>query len=179
MPLNQIKKYSDLLEIMHLNDYGRLASLRAIYDRDIQDNENLAFQTKIIRPIKKDGQPSFDTVFNHLIKEEIEIEEEDGKIVKKRVFEKDRAQRLHWVRFHIELKKTAGMEIFSTEERDIKKRKNVFRTYIYDLQQQYVVILEPQNSGMDYYLLSAYYLNKSWAAKNMLKKMKKRLPTVL
>jgi hypothetical protein len=178
MPLNQIKKYSDLLEIMHLNEYQRIVSLRAIYDRDIQENEKLAFQTKIIRPIKKDGQPSFDTVFNHLIKEVEEVEE-NGKKIKKRVFEKDRAQRLHWVRFHIELTKKSGVEIFSTEERDIVKRKNVFRTYIYDTEQEYVVILEPQNSGLDYYLLSAYYLNKSWATKNMLKKMKKKLPSVL
>jgi hypothetical protein len=178
MPLNQIKKYSDLLEIMHLNEYQRIESLRFIYDRDIQENEKLAFQTKIIRPIKKDGQPSFDTVFNHLIKEVEEVEE-NGKKIKKRVFEKDRAQRLHWVRFHIELTKKSGVEIFSTEERDIVKRKNVFRTYIYDTEQEYVVILEPQNSGLDYYLLSAYYLNKSWATKNMLKKMKKKLPSVL
>ena len=36
-----------------------------------------------------------------------------------------------------------------------------------------------RDSGLDYYLLSAYYLNKSWATKNMLKKMKNKLPTVL
>lgn len=178
MPLNQLKKYPDLLDIMSLNEYQRMQSLRLIYDRDIQDNENLTLLKKVIRPIKIDGKPSFDTVFNHLIKEESEFEE-DGKIVKRRIFEKDRAQRLHWVKYQIELNKKAGIEVFSTEERDAAKRKNVFRTYIYDIEREYVVILEPQNSGRDYYLLSAYYLNKSWAPKSMRNKMKKKLPDIL
>lgn len=180
MPLNLIKKYPDLLEIMHLNEYDRLKSLRPIFDRDIQNDEKLAFQTKIIRPIKEDGQASFDTVFNHLIKKDVEVvDEATGKKFKRRVFEKDRAQRLHWVKFHLELKKKTNVEVFSTKERDTRKRKDVFRTYIYDTEQEYIVVLEPQNSGLDYYLLSAYHLNESWAPKNMRKKMKQKLPTIL
>ncbi|ALU75569.1 hypothetical protein F7642_01345 [Tenacibaculum finnmarkense genomovar ulcerans] len=180
MPLNLIKKYPNLLEIMHLNEYDRLQSLRPIFNRDIQDNEKLAFQTKIIRPIKKDGEATFETVFNHLIKENVlVVDQATGKKIKRRVFEKDRAQRLHWVKFHLELKKTANVEVFSTKERDNRKRKDVFRTYIYDTEQQYIVVLEPQNSGLDYYLLSAYHLNEDWAPKNMRKKMKKKLPTIL
>ncbi|WP_275314959.1 hypothetical protein [Tenacibaculum bernardetii] len=180
MPFNLIKKYPHLLEIMHLDEYARTKSLRLIFDRDIQDNEKLAFQTKIIRPVKKDGQASFDTVFNHLIKEDVEeVDEATGKKFKRRIFEKDRAQRLHWVKFHLELKKKTNVEVFSTKERDTKKRKDVFRTYIYDTEQEYIVVLEPQNSGLDYYLLSAYHLNKDWAPKNMRKKMKRKLSTVL
>ena len=41
----------------------------------------------------------------------------------------------------------------------VKFYEDMFGHCFYDLQQQYVVILEPQNSGLDYYLLSAYYLN--------------------
>lgn len=179
MPFNLSKKYPALLEIMHYNEYDRTKSLRLIFNRDIQNNEKLALQGKIIRPIKKDGQASFDTVFNHLIKKETIVDDGNGKKIKRRVFEKDRAQRLHWVKYHIDLTKKTNVEVFSLIERDKKQRKDVPRTYIYDTEQEYVIVLEPQNSKRDYYLLSAYHLNESWAPKNMKKKLKKKLPVVL
>lgn len=179
MPHNLTKRYSGLLEILHLNVYNRTKSLRLIFDRDIQDNENLSFLTKVIRPTRIDGQASFETVFNHLIKKEIVEIDEFGKKLKKREFEFHRAQRLHWIKYHIEQKKKTNVEVFSTIERDKKKRKDVNRTYIYDIDQEYVIVLEPQNSGLDYYLLSAYYLNESWAPGNMKKKLNNKLPNVL
>jgi hypothetical protein len=175
---NLIVKYSKLLEIMHLNEFDRKESLRSIFNRDIQENADLKFLEKVIRPLKIDGQPSMETLFNHLIKEEIEEPDENGNVIKKRIFEKDRSMRLHWVRFHLDKNKTENVEIFSVIERDQKKRKDVTRTYVYDLEQEYVVVLEPQNSAKDYYLLTAYHLNKDWSPKSMKKKMKNKLPDV-
>ena len=43
---------------------------------------------------------------------------------------------------------------------------------------KYVVVLEPQKSEQDYYLLTAYHLNKNWAVKQMKKKIKKKLSEV-
>lgn len=178
MSFNLVKTYADLLEIMHLNEPQRVDILRLIFNRDIKDNETLKLLGKIIRPIKKDGESSFETVFNHLIKEEIDVKDDDGRKYTKRVFEKDRAQRLHWIKYHLD-KLRSDVEVFSLIERDKKKRVDVERTYVYDLKQEYVIVLQPQNSGMDYYLLSAYYLNQSWAPKNMKKKLKNKLPHVL
>lgn len=72
---------------------------------------------------------------------------------------------------------TLSIEIFSTEERINGKKK--YRTYIYNLTQKYVVVLEPQRSKTDYYLLSAYYLNKHYGEKKMKKKMKSKLKDIL
>ena len=84
----------------------------------------------------------------------------------------NRSQRLHWVKFHIDECLDKEVEFFSKEER--VKGKNVFRTYIYDKKQKYVVVLQPQRSGTDYYLLSAYYLNRSYGEKIMKKKLRSK-----
>ena len=68
------------------------------------------------------------------------------------------------------------MEVFSIEER-INGRIKI-RTYIYDIDEKYVITLEPQRSGRDYYLITAYYFNKPWALKQIKKKMRKRLAVV-
>ena len=39
MPFNLLKKYPELLEILHLGDKERKASLYRVYRRDIEDNE--------------------------------------------------------------------------------------------------------------------------------------------
>ena len=88
----------------------------------------------------------------------------------------DRSQRLHWIKYHIDENRRENMEIFSIEER--ADRGNVIRTYIYDIDQKYVIVLEPQRSGRDYYLLTAYYLNKSYGVKKMKKKLKKKLDVI-
>lgn len=179
MPHNLIKKYPELLEIIHLDENRRLVSLKGIFDRDITFNDSFKFRRKQIRPTKKDGVVSLETVFNHLIKEEVKVQREDNTFYKKRVFEKDRSERLHWVKPHIDELINVELKIFSTKERDQNKRKNVFRTYIFNKQEKYVIVLEPQRSGMDYYLLTAYYLNKPYGLKKMSKKMKKKLHEVL
>lgn len=178
MPLNLLKKYPDLLEIMHLPLHQRKVSLRKIFDRDITFNSKFTFRAKQIRPTKKDGDASLDTVFNHLITEESEITDDDGTKRWGREFEKDRSQRLHWLRPHIDGKIDAKIRIFSVSERDRRKRKDVIRTYIYNTDEKYVIVLEPQRSNFDYYLLSAYYLNKKYASKQMSKKLRKSLDEV-
>ncbi len=177
MPLNLIKIYPQLLELAHLSEGQRTDSLKAIFRRDIEDNTNLKFRTKIIRPIKGE-EPAMQILFKHLTCEEIIMENEDGTTYPKRVFEMDRSVRLHWVRHHIEERKKENIEVFSVEERDLKKRKDVIKTYIYDIEQDYVIVLEPQRSGTDYYLLTAYYLNKMEGKKSIQKKLKKRLPDI-
>ncbi|MCK9205024.1 MAG: hypothetical protein M0P58_11405 [Bacteroidales bacterium] len=46
------------------------------------------------------------------------------------------------------------------------------------IDEQYVVILEPQRSQMDYYLLTAYHLNESGGKRQIEKKFKKKLPEI-
>ena len=176
MPLNLLKKYPQLLEIGHLNETGRNISLRAVFNRDIEDNPNLNFRSKLIRPIKGE-EPAMQLLFSHLTTEEIEETDEYGKSYKRRIFEIYRSQRIHWIKFHMEEHLKEVVTVFSTEERI--KNRNTFRTYIYDHQQKYVIVMEPQRSGMDYYLLSAYYLNREYGEKMMKKKMKSRLPELL
>ena len=94
MPLNQIKTYPDLLELTHLNGRDKKISLRKIFDRDVTENASFKFMDKQIRPVKIDGEADMGRVFNHLITEEIEAND-DGNTYKKRVYEKDRAHRLH------------------------------------------------------------------------------------
>ena len=38
MPFNLTKKYNDLLDLLGMSEYERTKSLRAIFNRDIQDN---------------------------------------------------------------------------------------------------------------------------------------------
>ncbi len=172
MALNLIKEYSSLLEIVHLNEYERRRSLRAIFKRDIEENLNFNFKKKQIRPIKKtDGLSSLETLFNHLTTED---DYSDG--FKKRKFEIDRSIRLHWIKFHIEETIPDQIQIFSFLDRiDGTNRK---RTYIYDKGKKYVIILELQRSGNDYYLITAYHLNKSNGVKQIEKKYKNKLDCI-
>jgi hypothetical protein len=178
MPTNLLKKYPELLEIMHLSESQRTTSLLGIFNRDIRDNSNFKFRSKQIRPILIDGEASIGNLFNHLTREEVDEIDQNGKTFKRRIFEKDRSMRLHWIKFHIDENKKNNMEIFSIIERDPKKRKDVTLTYIYDLEQEYVIVLEPQRSKLDYYLLTAYYLNKDYGHKKMEKKLAKKLSVV-
>lgn len=176
MPLNLLKKYPELLEIGHLAEIDRNSSLKAVFKRDIEDNPDLKFRTKVIRPIKGE-EPAMQLLFRHLTTEEIEEADRDGKTYKRRIFEIHRSQRIHWIKFHVGEHLKNVISVFSTEER--VNGKNAFRTYIYDHKQRYVIVMEPQRSGKDYYLLSAYYLNRSYGEKMLQKKIKNKLPHLL
>lgn len=175
MPFNLLKTYPQLLELGHLNENTRTDSLQRIFKRDIEENPSLNFRTKIIRPIKGE-EPEMVLLFRHLTTEEIQVENENGKKYPKRIFEMDRSLRLHWIRFHLEEKKKDKVEVFSVEERDQNKRKDIIRTYIYDMEQKYIIVLDPQRTKKDYYLITAYHLNKDYGEKKIKKLMKRRLP---
>lgn len=112
-----------------------------------------------------------DTLFHHLTTCKNEDNEHN-----ERIFEMDRSLRLHWVKHHIELKTPENIIVFSYLDRI--GRKDVIRTYIYDKEERYVIILEPQRSGKDYYLLTAYHLNQKRGKKQILKKLKNQLKEV-
>ena len=178
MPLNLLKNYAALLDLVGMPPQIRIASLRGVFRRDIEDNSNFNFRTKKIRPIKLEGKSPMDILFMHLTHEDEEIV--DGQMTFKRRsnFEINRAQRLHWLRHHIEERQKENVKIFSALERDAKKRKDVVKTYIYDEAQEYVIVLEPQRSNLDYYLLTAYYFNKPFGKKKIEKLFKNKLPDI-
>lgn len=177
MVLNLIKTYPELLDIAWMSIPQRKTSLMGVFKKDIADNEGFRFNGKQIRPIKKDGIPGMETLFDHLTTRE--DKDEKGKKLGTRSFEMARSERLHWVRYHVELaqKGNGGIDVFSYEDR-IKGRGDVIRTYIYNETQEYVVILEPQKSGLDYYLITAYHLNEPGSRKQVKSKQKKRLDQV-
>ncbi len=179
MPTNLLKKYPELLEILHLDEAGRNKSLRAVFNRDIQDNANLKFRNKIVFPIKTDGEIDMHRQFKHLTCDEIKLIDEHGKEYTQRIFEKDRSLRLHWIKTHIDEGIKEGVIVFSTLERDQRKRKDVNVTYLYNKKQKYIIVLEPLREKDAYFMLSAYYLNKVWGVKDIEKKLKNKLPDIL
>ena len=181
MPFNKLKKYPELLDLNGLDERARRASLKAIFDRDIADNDNFHFRGKRIYPIKSDGEIDMDRELMHLTTEEVEETDVQGQKFKRRVFDKFRSERLHWIKPHVEEQITdSEIEVFSVNERNQRKRLNVVRTYIYNKTRKYVIVLEPQTrNGEAYYLLTAYYLNKEYGEKQMKKKLNAKLDEVL
>ena len=49
------------------------------------------------------------------------------------------------------------------------------RTYVYNIPRKYVVVLEPYRNETAYYLLTAYYLDKTYGEKQMQKRLKQKL----
>ncbi len=89
---------------------------------------------------------------------------------RKREYDNDRSQRLHWLKFHINKGKNDNVLAFSVKEPE------GIRTYIYDIDELYVIILEPLWKVAAYYLLTAYYLRGKDVKRNkILKKYKRRL----
>jgi hypothetical protein len=171
MSLHLIVKYPQLLELNYLNSSERKLVLKEIFDRDISLNLNFKFVGKQIRPTKKEGEAPMDTLFHHLT-----TREEKGKDYKKRTFEMDRSVRLHWIKTHINENTKDEIKVFSYEDR--VNRKDVIRTYIFNTKHNYVIILEPQRSEKDYYLLTAYYLNEPSGKKQINNKFKNKLDKV-
>lgn len=179
MPFNLIKIYNQHLELNHLTTQERNVSLRIIFDRDIAYNVNFNFRNKIIRPLKIDGVPSMETLFSHLtcMVEENQLDEFGKKIKPRNVFDYERSKRLHWVKHHIEEKTPNKIEVFSYEDRI--NGKNEIRTYIFDQTENYVIVLKPQRTQHDYYLITAFYLTKDKGGnKQITKKFKNKLPHV-
>ncbi len=174
MPTNLIIKYPNLLELAYLTESKRTESLKGIFKRDIEDNSCFGFRNKPIRPIKKDGEVPMQTLFYHLTTRE-DIDDK-GKKLGSRTFEMARSQRLHWIKFLIEEHKKNDIKVFSYEDR--VDGKDVIRTYIYDIKQKYVIILEPYRNKKDYYLITAYHLNEPGGKKQIERKFRKKLTEV-
>lgn len=179
MAINYIKKYNALLELNHLNERDRKISLKAIFDRDIADNQNFSFNSKIIRPLKKEDKIDVESLFKHLTYKTEDETDNKGKVIQTRdFFDFERSKRLHWILPHVESKIPDVINVFSAINR--VRGKDVIRTYIHNIQEDYIIILEPQRSGQDYYFITAYYLEKKYGGLNMIKnKYKNKLDEVL
>jgi hypothetical protein len=168
MPINLLKKYNDLLDIMGLPPHQRDVSLRNIFDKDIRNNNNFKFRAKQITPTPLNGTIEMETLFTHLTS--VIVDEK----TKKRDFDIHRSQRLHWVRYHINEQKRENMIVYSIKE------LNGYRTYIYDKEEMYVIVLEPLRNTNEYYLLTAYNLRGKDKLRNkFLKKYKRKLDEIL
>lgn len=167
MPLNLIKIYNDLLNIIFMRERERTNSLRGIFKRDFEDSSPV-FKGKAIYPTpQNNGEIPMDTLFRHLTTVIVD------KNTRKREFEMERSQRLHWVRFHLNQKKKDNMLLFSVQEQE------GIRTYYYDKDEDYVIVLEPRRDKQSYYLLTAYHISGKDAKRNKMdRKYKRRLPEV-
>ncbi len=172
MPLNLTKKYPDLLDLM-MSDKENRDSLRRVFRRDIEENTSFLFRGDCIYPLKREGKDSMEVLFDHLTSRGEDRVDGTHKKYKCRVFEKERSERLHWIKHHIEEKSPSCIRVFTCEERT-NQGKNATKTYIYDSEQKYVIILEHQRKG-GYYLLTAYYLSEEYGRKQIEKKLKQSL----
>lgn len=169
MPFNLLKKYNSLLDLNSFTPAQREESLKGIFKRDFIDTPDLKFLQKDITPVPSDGEIKMDTLFKHL------TSVIENKSLRNRIYDHSRSIRLHWVRFHLNQSKIENMLVFSVQEPEGP------RTYIYDKDENYVIVLEPLRNGREYYLLTAYYLNgkDSKRDKIMAKYRKRRLNTIL
>jgi hypothetical protein len=178
---NLMKYYPELLDL-NLGEVERTNSLRGIFDRDITNNDKFYYNGCRIYPIKSDGKFDLDREFTHLTTEEVEVSDEKGNITKRRVYDPYRSERLHWIKRHVEQNINDGeILVFSVKERNLQKRTDVIRTYIYNKMRKYVIVLEPQtrSNNRAYYLLTAYYLNRTYGEKQIKKKLKAKLSDVV
>ena len=147
MPLNLLVKYNALLDVIPMSDQQRGASLKGVFNRDIVNNPSFAFRTKGIKPTPAEGEDEMERLFKHLTTKITD------KNTRKREFDLTRSIRLHWIKYHIEEQKRESMLVFSVSEPEGD------RTYIYDVDEKYVIVLEPlrDKSQKGYVLLTAYH----------------------
>jgi hypothetical protein len=168
MPFNLLKKYNALLELDGLNPKDREKSLKGVFNRDVVNNPSFKFQGKKMNPTPQDGEIPMSTLFTHLTTQIID------KRTREREFEIHRSKRVHWIKHHIEEKKKDNMLVFSVKEPE------GFRTYIFDMDENYVIVLEPLREKNEYYLLTAFNIRGKDAMRNKFrKKYEKRLPDTL
>lgn len=162
MPLNLLRKYNELLDLIALDEYQRMQSLKTIFNRDFVQGGPLRFKKKLIQPTTKKDEIPMETLFRHL------TTVVSDPAIKKRNFEMERSRRLHWVKFHLEEGKSDQVLHFSVKEPE------GIRTYIYDEVEKYVIVLEPLKKVNEYYLLTAYYVMGKDAQRNKISQKYKR-----
>lgn len=170
MPLNLLKTYNDFLELAFLSDKERIESLWGVFKRDIIDNIGFSYRNKPIYPTpRENGEVAMQNLFNHLTRKKEYVDGENH-----RVFDMSRSKRLHWIRYHVEQRKQEKMLVFSVDEPE------GIRTYIYDMIERYVIVLEPSRTYNSYYLLTAYHLEGKDAKRDKIlsKYRKRRLPYI-
>ena len=168
MPFNLLVKYNSLLSIEGMTVPQRKKSLKGVFDRDIRNNSDFSFRKKKINPTTADGEDSMERLFKHLT---TVITDKKNR---RRDFENSRSIRLHWIKYHLEELKKENIYVFSVEEPEGK------RTYIYDKEEEYIIVLEPLRMKPEYFLLSAYHLEGKDKARNkMMKKYGRRLQELL
>lgn len=162
MPFNLMKKYNHLLEIDAMTERARKHSLSGIFKRDFIDHAN-QFRNKNVHPTSQEGMDTMEILFNHLT---TKTENEE----KHREFDRERSIRIHWIKHHLSEKTPEAITVFSVND------KHSIRTYIYDSDESYVIILEPQKNDF-YYLLTAYYIEGK-NKKKIENKIKRKLPEI-
>lgn len=168
MPYNLVKTYNQLLDIVGLGERERNISLKGVFKRDFEDRSPMFCGKTIFPTPKENGEIPMETLFRHLTTEMTD------KITKERLFELNRSQRLHWVRHHLNQNKKDNILLFSVREPEGN------RTYIYDEEEKYVIVLEPLRDGVSYYLLSAYNIRGKDAQRDKIaKKYIRKLDVVL
>ena len=167
MPFNLLKVYNQHLELFGTEAQIK-ASLKGVFNRDI-GTQIARFNNKAVYPTSKEnGEIPMETLFTHLTTQIVD------KKSRERAFEHQRSKRLHWVKYHLNKRKEANMLLFSVKEPE------GIRTYYYDKDESYVIVLEPLRDGVSYYLLTAYYVTGKDAQRNKIeRKYKRRMETVL
>lgn len=168
MPFNLMKKYDSLLDLESFNPSQREESLSKIFQRDFIEYQN-TFNNKKVIPTIEDGKTKMEILFSHLTR----YDDHQGE-TNERIFDLDRAKRIHWIRHHLEhYKKETDLSIFSVKE------SNSIRTYILNETKSYVIILEHKQttSSQYYFLLTAYYL-KGRNLQKIINKKKRQLNKV-
>jgi hypothetical protein len=158
MPLNLLIKYNNYLDILGLSERDRNKSLKGVFDRDFTNSQPIYFNGRKVIPCPQEGAIEFETLFRHLTT--VKIDYKTGK----REFDKERSKRLHWVKYHIDQKKQNNVLLFSVKEPE------GLRTYLYDEDENYVIVLEPRVNANVYFLLSAHYIEGKDAQRNKIKK---------
>jgi hypothetical protein len=168
MPLNLLKSYNDFLDLVSLNEHQRLDSLKKVFGENFVNRQPVYFNKKKVIPCPTDGVIEMDTLFRHLTTVITD------RATNKREFEMNRSKRLHWVRYHIDCKKKDNMMLFTVKEPE------GLRTYLYDVNEKYVIVFEPKLDQNIYFLLTAYYLEGKDAQRDKIaKKYKRRLDELI
>jgi hypothetical protein len=142
MPFNQLKRYNSLLDVDSLSGDQRNDSLKKIFKRDFLDSENY-YNNKLVTPTPKEGQVTMDVLFDHL------TTKTEKKDTNSRFYDRERSIRLHWIKHHF--CNADNIDVFSVKD------KNSIRTYLHDINENYVIIIEPKKDDL-YYLITAYYI---------------------
>jgi hypothetical protein len=159
MPTNLIITYNRVLELLYDTMSKNVASLRGVFNRDFGQAPAPLFLKAPVHPTPAEGQDALGRLFHHLTT--VVTDER----TKKREFESERAIRIHWIRYHLELQCPTKPLVFKVEDES--------RIYILDQTERYVIVLEPLKRVQAYYLLTAYRLEPG-NYKKIMKKYEKR-----